>query len=212
VVKITGRAARLGARKDYRADPRNGSTATPRPVPCARNQQPAFRRGPRAARSHLGLVETSNRMNGPRALQRIQLKRQFGSARGAAGVEPATFGFGVGPHVSLSLTKASQPAVGITAKMRPGVRIAQPVAGNTRSLVPPLSQAKGRKGRPKASGLMPPAELLTVRQVADLLRVSTAHVYRLAERGELPHVRVGNAMRFVASDLPSFMCTLRPRA
>jgi excisionase family DNA binding protein len=60
-------------------------------------------------------------------------------------------------------------------------------------------------------GLMPPAELLTVRQVADLLRVSTAHVYRLAARGELPHVRVGNAMRFVAGDLTFFMGARKAR-
>lgn len=33
-------------------------------------------------------------------------------------------------------------------------------------------------------------ELLTVKEVAALLKVSTATVYKLVDRGELPHVRV----------------------
>ena len=37
--------------------------------------------------------------------------------------------------------------------------------------------------------------LLTVRQVAERLSVSTATVYKLCERGELPHCRVGNSIR-----------------
>ena len=35
----------------------------------------------------------------------------------------------------------------------------------------------------------------TVREVAGRLRVSTATVYRMCERGELGHVRVSNAIR-----------------
>lgn len=37
--------------------------------------------------------------------------------------------------------------------------------------------------------------LLNVRQVAELLGVCTAIVYRLIDRGELAHVRVSNAIR-----------------
>ena len=35
-----------------------------------------------------------------------------------------------------------------------------------------------------------PAALLTVREVATLLRVSTATIYALAARQELPHLRI----------------------
>jgi excisionase family DNA binding protein len=37
--------------------------------------------------------------------------------------------------------------------------------------------------------------LLTVRDVAERLRLCTATVYRMCERGELAHVRVSNAIR-----------------
>jgi excisionase family DNA binding protein len=47
--------------------------------------------------------------------------------------------------------------------------------------------------------------LLTVRDVARLLKVSTATVYRLASRGELPHVRVSNAIRVARKDLGAFL-------
>jgi excisionase family DNA binding protein len=43
--------------------------------------------------------------------------------------------------------------------------------------------------------------LLTVREVAERLGVSTATVYALRERGELPHVRVSNAIRIRPADL-----------
>jgi len=40
-----------------------------------------------------------------------------------------------------------------------------------------------------------PAAFLTVREVAALLRVSTATVYKMCGEGMLPHVRVSNALR-----------------
>jgi excisionase family DNA binding protein len=39
------------------------------------------------------------------------------------------------------------------------------------------------------------SKLLTVRQVANLLGMCPATVYRLCERGELPHYRIRNAIR-----------------
>ena len=41
----------------------------------------------------------------------------------------------------------------------------------------------------------PAPRLLTVREVAQRLRVRPVTVYRLCERGKLPHLRVSNAMR-----------------
>ena len=48
-------------------------------------------------------------------------------------------------------------------------------------------------------------ELLSVKRVAALLSVSTATVYALANRGELPHVRVLNAIRIAPADLEAFI-------
>ncbi len=42
----------------------------------------------------------------------------------------------------------------------------------------------------------PPAEMLTVEQVARLLQVSQDTIYRLAARGELPGRKIGNLWRF----------------
>jgi excisionase family DNA binding protein len=47
--------------------------------------------------------------------------------------------------------------------------------------------------------------LLTVREVAERLSVCTATVYRLCERGELPHVRVSNAIRVRPADVDAFL-------
>jgi excisionase family DNA binding protein len=71
-----------------------------------------------------------------------------------------------------------------------------------------LSRVDGRSGdgiadrRPLA--VVPRAEerYLTVREVAERLRVSTATVYAAVKRGEIPHVRVSNVIRIPASALP----------
>jgi excisionase family DNA binding protein len=48
-------------------------------------------------------------------------------------------------------------------------------------------------------------DLLTVREVAARLSISTAAVYALCDRGELPHVRVSNAIRVAPADLEAFI-------
>jgi excisionase family DNA binding protein len=54
--------------------------------------------------------------------------------------------------------------------------------------------------------LLPPIEqLLTVRQVAQLLGVCTATVYKWAATGVLPHVRVVNVVRVRPEDLTTFI-------
>jgi excisionase family DNA binding protein len=47
--------------------------------------------------------------------------------------------------------------------------------------------------------------LLSVRKVAAKLGVSTATVYKLCERSELPHFRVSNAIRIASADLVDFI-------
>jgi len=46
---------------------------------------------------------------------------------------------------------------------------------------------------------------LTVREVAALLCVSTASVYKLCAAGDLPHVRVLGAIRIASADLAAFV-------
>ena len=53
--------------------------------------------------------------------------------------------------------------------------------------------------------------LLRVAEVADHLGVCAATVYRLCERGELPHVRVVNSIRVRPDDLRAFM-VVQPRS
>jgi excisionase family DNA binding protein len=47
--------------------------------------------------------------------------------------------------------------------------------------------------------------LLSVREIEARLGVSTATVYTLCESGELPHVRVSNAIRIAPADLVDFI-------
>jgi excisionase family DNA binding protein len=46
--------------------------------------------------------------------------------------------------------------------------------------------------------------LLRVADVAERLGVCAATVYRLCERGELPHVRIVNSIRIRRADLDAF--------
>jgi excisionase family DNA binding protein len=49
------------------------------------------------------------------------------------------------------------------------------------------------------------SRLLRVAQVAEQLGVCAATVYRLCERGELPHVRIVNSIRIRPEDLRAFI-------
>jgi len=55
------------------------------------------------------------------------------------------------------------------------------------------------------TGVLTAQPLLNVRSVAELLSVSTAMVCALAARGELPHVRISNALRFRPEDVDGFL-------
>lgn len=53
------------------------------------------------------------------------------------------------------------------------------------------------------------SELLTVKEVAKLIRVSPMTVYRAVELGTLPHVRFGRTIRVDRADLEAFVLTPR---
>ena len=50
-------------------------------------------------------------------------------------------------------------------------------------------------------------QLMDVRDVAAFLRVSKSMVYKLAEEGALPAVRIGRLVRFMRRDVDSFLRT-----
>jgi len=81
-------------------------------------------------------------------------------------------------------------------------KLSQNITANPKSFIPPISH--GSLGA-MAAGV----GLLTVKEVATLLRVSTDSVYGLCARGELPHVRVSNAIRIAQADLTEFIVRRR---
>lgn len=50
-----------------------------------------------------------------------------------------------------------------------------------------------------------PYDLLTPREVAEVMRVSTMTVYRLIKSGELPAIRVGKHLRLRGSEVAKFL-------
>ncbi len=52
------------------------------------------------------------------------------------------------------------------------------------------------------------ADVMTVSEVAEYLRVNPQTVYRKAKAGELPAVRIGRAIRFRRTELEAWLKTL----
>ena len=110
------------------------------------------------------------------------------------------------------LAAASDSRLPETSSGRPGRKEGATVAGN------PLDGLVGAAGfepenRSTAAPTRPlslaPERLLTVREVAGVLGVSTATVYRLCHEQALVHVRIANAVRLRPSDLASFVALRR---
>src|SRR5947207_9602300 len=109
---------------------------------------------------------------------------------GATGFEPATTCTPSGPGSRATITKSSQ-LFGIL--------------GSPSTLSVQGSQPFPALRRDFATNLLPAIEqLLTVRQVAELLGVCPATVYKWAATGDLPHIRIVNVIRIRAQDLTTF--------
>jgi excisionase family DNA binding protein len=119
------------------------------------------------------------------------------------GFEPLTYGSGVGRPPLGARSKKSQVGGNIRTRTTGKIQRSHPLAAFSSPLVTPLLQGptrlrvvEGRRDR-----------LLSVRQVAQRLSVSTATVYALVTRGDLPHIRVANAIRVAPRALWTFMAT-----
>jgi excisionase family DNA binding protein len=120
------------------------------------------------------------------------------------GFEPATPSLGSAAPTRPAVISRSQ-ALGTLGGLEPGpVQPSQPVAGSTKAFAAPVLQgpAPTRRLRVLPGGA---ERLLTVREVAERLGVCTATVYGLCTRGELPHLRVSNAIRIRPTDLDAFL-------
>jgi excisionase family DNA binding protein len=87
----------------------------------------------------------------------------------------------------------------------------QGVAPNSRSFAAYVLQQKEPAGPTKTRAPAPSGRLLSVREAAEALGVCTATLYTIVERGELPHVRISNAIRIAPSDLAAFVEARRQR-
>ena len=80
--------------------------------------------------------------------------------------------------------------------------------GNRRSHGPRLRLVRrtSSEDKPMAEGSTPIAgPLLTVAEIAEVLRVSNMTVYRLIKAGELPALRVGKNYHIREADLSTFL-------
>jgi putative molybdopterin biosynthesis protein len=50
-----------------------------------------------------------------------------------------------------------------------------------------------------------PKEFYTVAQLAELLQLTEMTIYRMVNRGELPHYKIGRVKRFRSSDVEQFL-------
>ncbi len=123
-----------------------------------------------------------------------------------AGFEPATTGFEVCEGPLAAGGKPLQPSVtvqvGTTDRVQPSYRRARfrpPLVTTLLQRTPDNAgkTPRGNEGKSGGQGSTPGVRLLTVREVAKALRVCTATVYAMIERGELEHVRVSNSIRVV---------------
>jgi excisionase family DNA binding protein len=99
----------------------------------------------------------------------------------------ASHGFAPGSPGSQASETPEDPERGALHTMRPVPLVR--MAFSTRLLPDARSPASATLGV-----VMEP--LMTVRELATMLRLSTATVYAMCRRGQLEHIRVGNCIRF----------------
>jgi excisionase family DNA binding protein len=64
---------------------------------------------------------------------------------------------------------------------------------------------EGRGHHPEEQDLEPPLDLLTVSEVAAMLRVSKMTIYRLIDSGQLHAIRAGRSLRLPKAAVQAFL-------
>ncbi len=70
---------------------------------------------------------------------------------------------------------------------------------------PTLSGVSREPGAPKATHGLTRDEVMTAREVAELLKMPVSTIYQLARRGELPASRLGRTWRFLRPRLEDML-------
>ena len=85
------------------------------------------------------------------------------------------------------------------------VQRVHPIVENGRRFAASLLQGSVQQKGQRPKVLDGGGALLTVREVAARLRVSTATIYRLCDSGQLEHVRISNAIRVSEATLVAYL-------
>ena len=123
----------------------------------------------------------------------------------STGVEPLAFGFVEDIHVSSNLCKDVQACANTGSVSDEKSKNVQIHASLSKDFAGSLLDGLATGD----DALRSVGKLLTVRQVAALLGVCTATVYRMCEHGELPHFRVRNAIRLPVATLNAYLARAR---
>ena len=122
-----------------------------------------------------------------------------------SGFEPTTFSLGRSGASVGGGSKALQAVENIGNRSESNSHSAPPEAPFSSDFVSGLCLGKGGPGSP----LGVPDRLLSVKQVAEHLGVTTATVYGLCAHGQLAHVRILNVIRIGPGDLSEFIASGR---
>ena len=84
--------------------------------------------------------------------------------------------------------------------MREAKRVNNPIGqGGT----PETQDSNGGNHLPP--GLVTDSRILTVAEIADLLKVSKKTIYKLASHGKIPHKKIGNKIRFLLPEVITWL-------
>jgi excisionase family DNA binding protein len=122
---------------------------------------------------------------------------------GVAGFEPTTSCSQTAGSAVAGARSGSQGVGMIQERDRAGVQPSQALTANRRDFTSPVlpRQTGGRRLRSTDSG----DELLTIKEIAAQLKISTATVYKLVDSGALRHSRILNAVRVSRRDLHEYV-------
>ncbi len=130
-------------------------------------------------------------------MRRLRLERE-------TGFEPATLSLGSSTWESGPIRPTSQGlvSVGLRAQSKKAATGPnRPVSALSSGNLPARCSLRALRSAVD--------DLLSVREVGRRLGVTTATVYKLAERGELPHIRISNAIRVAPADLAAYIASRR---